>query len=260
MELQGKHAVVTGGSRGIGAAIADSLSAAGAKVTIMGRNMSMLEEKVHEMQDAHTMKDIQAIQCDVTDEASVAKAFALAAEGHGPVDILVNNAGAAISLPFRKIDKAHFQSMLEVNLMGPFLCIQAVLQEMIDKGAGRIINIASTAALKGYRYVAAYSAAKHGVMGLTRSLALEVAGKGVTVNAVCPGFTETDIARDAIKNIMAKTGRTKEQAIAELVVHNPQKRLIQPAEVAASVLWLCGDNAASITGQAIAVAGGEVMS
>jgi len=254
LELQGKHAVVTGGSRGIGAAIADSLSAAGAKVTIMGRNMPLLEEKAHEMQNA------LAIQCDVTDEASVAKAFALAAEGHGPVDILVNNAGAAISLPFRKIDKAHFQSMLEVNLIGPFLCTQAVLQEMIDKGAGRIINVASTAALKGYSYVAAYSAAKHGVMGLTRSLALEVAGKGVTVNAVCPGFTETDIARDAIKNIMAKTGRTKEQAIAELVVHNPQKRLIQPAEVAASVLWLCGDNAASITGQAIAVAGGEVMS
>jgi len=254
LELQGKHAVVTGGSRGIGAAIADSLNAAGAKVTIMGRNMSLLEDKAQEMQDA------LAIQCDVTDEASVAKAFALAAEGYGPVDILVNNAGAAISLPFRKMDKAHFQSMLEVNLMGPFLCIQAVLQEMIDKGAGRIINIASTAALKGYSYVAAYSAAKHGVMGLTRSLALEVAGKGVTVNAVCPGFTETDIARDAIKNIMAKTGRTKEQAIAELVVHNPQKRLIQPAEVAASVLWLCGDNAASITGQAIAVAGGEVMS
>ncbi len=253
LDLHGKHAVVTGGSRGIGAAIADSLSAAGAKVTIMGRNMPLLEDK------AHTMKNVQAIQCDVTDEASVAKAFALAAEGHGPVDILVNNAGAAISLPFRKMDKAHFQSMLEVNLMGPFLCIQAVLQEMIDKGAGRIINVASTAALKGYSYVAAYSAAKHGVMGLTRSLALEVAGKGVTVNAVCPGFTETDIARDAIKNIMAKTGRTKEQAIAELVVHNPQKRLIQPAEVAASVLWLCGDNAASITGQAIAVAGGEVM-
>ncbi|VAX02843.1 D-beta-hydroxybutyrate dehydrogenase, partial [hydrothermal vent metagenome] len=209
---------------------------------------------------AQEMKNALAIQCDVTDEISVAKAFALAVEGHGPVDILVNNAGAAISLPFRKIDKAHFQSMLEVNLMGPFLCIQVVLQEMIDKGAGRIINVASTAALKGYSYVAAYSAAKHGVMGLTRSLALEVAGKGVTVNAVCPGFTETDIARDAIKNIMAKTGRTKEQAIAELVVHNPQKRLIQPAEVAASVLWLCGDNAASITGQAIAVAGGEVMS
>ncbi|MCF6215387.1 MAG: SDR family oxidoreductase [Emcibacter sp.] len=254
LDLHGKHAVVTGGSRGIGAAIADSLNAAGAKVTIMGRNMTPLEAK------ACAMQDVQAIQCDVTDEASVTKAFALAAEGHGPVDILVNNAGAAISLPFRKIDKANFQSMLEVNLLGPFLCIQAVLQEMIDKGAGRIINVASTAALKGYSYVAAYSAAKHGIMGLTRSLALEVAGKGVTVNAVCPGFTETDIARDAIKNIMAKTGRTKEQAIAELVVHNPQKRLIQPEEVAASVLWLCDDNAASITGQAIAVAGGEVMS
>ncbi len=251
--LVGKHAVVTGGGRGIGAVIADSLNEAGAQVTIMGRNMDVLRDKAQQLNDG------LAIQCDVTDEDSVTTAFAAATKQHGPVDILVNNAGAARSLPFIKTDRAHLQQMLDVNLIGPYLCIQAVLQEMIDKKSGRIINIASTAALKGYSYVTAYGAAKHGVLGLTRSLALEMATRGVTVNAVCPGFTDTDIARDAISNIVAKTGRTEDEAIRELVVHNPQKRLIQPDEVAATVLWLCGDKSVSITGQAIAVAGGEVM-
>lgn len=253
MELRGKHAVITGGGRGIGAAIADSLSAAGAKITIMGRNLQTLEDK------AKTLENCFSVQCDVTDDASVNCAFLAATEKYGVVDILVNNAGAAHSRPFKKTDRAHLQHMLDVNLIGPFLCIQAVLQEMIDKKSGRIINIASTAALKGYGYVTAYSAAKHGVLGLTRSLALEMATKGVTVNAVCPGFTETDIARDAVSNIMAKTGRTEDEAIRGLTVHNPQKRLIQPEEVAATVLWLCGESQSSITGQAIAVAGGEVM-
>ena len=253
MELQGKHAVITGGGRGIGAAIADSLAAAGANVTIMGRTLQVLENK------AETLDNCLAVQCDVTDEASVTAAFAQAVAKYGPVDILVNNAGAAHSLPFKKTDRAHLQNMLDVNLIGPYLCIQATLQEMIDKGAGRIINIASTAALRGYRYVAAYSAAKHGLLGLTRSLALEVATKGVTVNAICPGFANTDIAWDAVKNIVAKTGRTEDEAIAELTIHNPQKRLIEPEEVGTSVVWLCNENSASITGQAIAIAGGEVM-
>lgn len=253
MDLQGKHAVVTGGGRGIGAAIADSLTAAGAEVTIMGRNMAVLQDK------AKSLSGCLGVACDVTDAASVEAAFAEAMANKGPVDILVNNAGAAASKPFLKTDQAHLQQMLDVNLIGPYLCIQSVLQKMIDTGSGRIINIASTAALKGYRYVTAYGAAKHAVLGMTRALALEVATKGVTVNAVCPGFTNTDIAREAIKNIMAKTDRTEEQAIAELAIYNPQKRLIEPEEVAANVLWLCGDNAASITGQAITVAGGEIM-
>lgn len=253
MELANKHAVITGGGRGIGAAIADSLCEAGTHVTIMGRNGLVLEEK------ASGLTNCQAVTCDVTNVTSVTAAFDQAREKYGPVDILVNNAGAAQSQPFLKTDPALFRQMLDVNLMGPYHCIQAILQEMIDNGGGRIINIASTAALKGYSYVTAYGAAKHGVLGLTRSLALEMATKGVTVNAVCPGFTDTDIARDAIRNIVAKTGRTEDEAIRELVVHNPQKRLIQPEEVAASVLWLCGREASSITGQAIAVAGGEVM-
>lgn len=253
MELQDKHIVITGGGRGIGAAIADSLSAAGAKITIMGRNMKVLAHK------AKTLKDCFAVSCDVTDDLSVTAAFTSAKDKFGPVDILINNAGAAYSLPFKKTDRAHLQNMLDVNLIGPYLCIQAVLQEMIDKKSGRIINIASTAALKGYGYVTAYCAAKHGLLGLTRSLALEMATKNITVNAVCPGFTETDIARDAIRNIMAKTGRTEHEAIGELTVHNPQKRFIQPEEVATTVLWLCSESASSITGQAIAVAGGEVM-
>ncbi|NOZ66136.1 MAG: SDR family oxidoreductase [Alphaproteobacteria bacterium] len=248
-----KHAVVTGGGRGIGAAIADSLANAGANVTIMGRNEQILLDK------AKTLSSGYAVACDITDGDSVTTAFAAATAKFGQVDILINNAGAARSLPFLKGDRAHLQAMLDVNLIGPYLCIHAVLQEMIDKGQGRIINIASTAALKGYRYVTAYCAAKHAILGLTRSLALEMATKGVTVNAVCPGFTNTDIARDAIQNIMAKTGRTKDQAIAELTIHNPQKRLIEPEEVAATVAWLCQDSAASITGQAIAVDGGEVM-
>ncbi|MCF8474718.1 MAG: SDR family oxidoreductase [Emcibacter sp.] len=253
MGLAGKHAVITGGGRGIGAAIADSLSAAGAKVTIMGRNQEILDQK------AKSLPDCFAISCDVTDELSVTNAFVMAKNHHGSVNILINNAGQAQSLPFKKTDRAHVQRMLDVNYIGPYLCIQTCLQDMVDGNNGRIINVASTAALKGYSYVTAYSAAKHAILGLTRSLALELANKGVTVNAVCPGFTNTDIARDAIKNIVAKTGRTENEAIAELTLHNPQKRLIEPCEVAETVLWLCGDKSASITGQAIAVAGGEVM-
>lgn len=256
MALAGKHAVVTGGARGIGAACARALLLHGARVTIAGRDAQALAHAVEEM---GALGEIAAQRIDVCDAASVQAGFAAIAARGGRVDILVNNAGQAAPAPFLKTDAAHWQRMLDVNLSGTFHCTQAALPAMLAAGWGRIVNVASTAGLTGYRYVAAYVAAKHGVVGLTRALALEVAAKGVTVNAVCPGYTETEIVRDAVANIMAKTGRTEEQARAELAAGNPQQRLVQPEEVADAVAWLCQPGAAAMNGQAIAVAGGEVM-
>lgn len=245
------HALVTGGGRGIGRAIAASLVKAGATVTIMGRNRAVLDEVVA-AGDAH-----HAVSADVSDQAAMQAAISEAAKRQ-PIDILVANAGAAESAPFLKSDAALFQRMMDVNFMGVVHATHAVLPDMVARRSGRIIAVASTAGLKGYGYVSAYVAAKHAVIGLVRSLALEVATKSVTVNAVCPGFTETDLLEGSIDNIMSKTGRTREQAIAELAKHNPQGRLVKPEEVADAVLWLCGAGAGSITGQSIAVAGGEV--
>jgi NAD(P)-dependent dehydrogenase (short-subunit alcohol dehydrogenase family) len=191
----------------------------------------------------------------VSDAASVAAAFARA----GAADILVNNAGQAASAPILRTDGEMWQRMLDVNLTGAYHCIQAALPGMLDGGWGRIVNVASTAGLTGYRYVAAYCAAKHGLVGLTRALALELATKGITVNAVCPGYTETGIVQDAVANIVRKTGRSEQQARAELAAGNPQGRLVQPDEVAHAVAMLCMPAAAAMNGQAIAVAGGEVM-
>jgi NAD(P)-dependent dehydrogenase (short-subunit alcohol dehydrogenase family) len=198
-----------------------------------------------------------AVVADVADRASVSAAIAEAA-ARLPIDMLIANAGAAVSAPFVKSDAELFRQMMDVNFMGVVHAVQAVLPAMKQKRHGRIVAIASTAGLKGYAYVSAYSAAKHAVVGLVRSLALEMATSGVTVNAVCPGFTDTDLISGSIDNIMSKTGRSREAALAELAKHNPQGRLVTPEEVADAVLWLCGDSAGSITGQAIAVAGGEV--
>ena len=258
LPLAGKHALVTGGSRGIGAACAQALLSRGARVTLAGRDADSLAAAQASMR-AMSPADIAIQVLDVADEDSVRAGFAAAAERLGRIDILVNNAGQAAAAPFGKTDAALWQRMLDVNLTGTFHCTQAALPAMLEAKWGRIVNVASTAGLTGYRYTAAYTAAKHGVVGLTRALALEVATKGVTVNAVCPGYTETDIVRDAVANIVAKTGRGEQEARAELAAGNPQKRLVQSGEVANAVVWLCLAESAAMNGQSIAVAGGEVM-
>jgi 3-hydroxybutyrate dehydrogenase len=245
------HALVTGGGRGIGRAIALALTQSGATVTVLGRDRVTLDDAI-----ASGAARFAAV-ADVADQAAVSTAISEAA-ARQPIDILIANAGAAESALFAKSDAALFRRMMDVNFMGVVHAVQAALPSMKGRPYGRIVAVASTAGLKGYAYVSAYSAAKHAVVGLVRSLALELASTSVTVNAVCPGFTETDLVAGSIDNIMSKTGRTREQAVAELARHNPQGRLIQPSEVADTVLWLCGEGAGAITGQAIAVAGGEV--
>lgn len=254
--LAGRHALVTGGGRGIGAAIARQLLGHGARVSLVGRNAAVLEATVAGLQ---AYGEVDGFTADVAQSASVGHAFNQAREKFGRIAILVNNAGQAASAPFLKTDAEIWQQMLAVNLTGTFHCTQAALPDMLAEKWGRVVNVASTAGLTGYGYVAAYCAAKHGVIGLTRSLALEMATKGITVNAVCPGYTETDIVKDAVANIVAKTGRSEQQALAELAAGNPQKRLVQPDEVANAVLWLCLPGSEAMNGQSVAVAGGEVM-
>ena len=245
------HALVTGGGRGIGREIAAMLVRAGVTVTVLGRDRAALDEAVA-VGAAHF-----AGTADVADQAGLGAAIAAAAERQ-PIEILVANAGIAESAPFAKSDAALFRRLMDVNFMGVVHAIQAALPSMRQRPYGRIVAVASTAGLKGYPYVSAYVASKHAVIGLVRSLALELASTHVTVNAVCPGFTDTELVSRSIETIMKKTGRTRDQAIAELTVHNPQRRLVTPREVADTVLWLCGADASAITGQAIAVAGGEM--
>ena len=253
--LNGQHAVVTGGGSGIGAAIAHVLVTAGAQVTLMGRDAARLAYQAGVLSEAGT---VHAQSVDVTSADSVAAAFAAARE-NGFIDILVNNAGQAEAAPFAKTDLALWKRMLDVNLTGVFLCTQEVLPAMVERRGGRIVNVASTAGQMGYAYVAAYCAAKHGVIGMTRSLALEVATRGVTVNAVCPGYTETGLLDQSIEKIVAQTGRSEEEAREALLRSNPQRRFVTPDEVASSALWLCLPESRSITGQTISISGGEVM-
>jgi len=249
--IVGAHALVTGGGSGVGRAIALVLADAGATVTICGRRMEPLEAVAAERSAIH------AIAADVTDQASMDQLYKEAEAARGTVDIVIANAGIASSAPAARTTLDDWRRMLDVNLTGAFLTVRPALEGMVQRKTGRIVFVASVAGLKGYGYVAPYVASKHGVIGLMRALAVEFAKTAITVNAVCPGFVETEMLSESVARIVEKTGRTEEEARSSLKATNPQGRFIQPEEVASAVLWLCSPGAASVTGQAISVSGGE---
>jgi NAD(P)-dependent dehydrogenase (short-subunit alcohol dehydrogenase family) len=255
--LNGRHALVTGAGSGIGAAIATTLAEAGASISLAGRRRESLEDTAGAIgaEQALVLADF-----DVTNAAAIERGLTSARGRFGPIDLLVNNAGEAPSASFDKTDPDLWSRVIAVDLTGVFLVTRATLPDLKGHGPyARIVNIASTAGLVGYAYVSAYCAAKHGVIGLTRALALELAQTGITVNAVCPGFTDTPLLRKAAETISAKTGRSKGETLEKFAAANPQGRLVTPREVADAVLWLVAPGSSSINGQAIVVAGGEVM-
>jgi NAD(P)-dependent dehydrogenase (short-subunit alcohol dehydrogenase family) len=254
--LAGQHALITGGGSGIGFATARRLASLGASLTLVGRAIDRLEAAAAALQ-ATTRCD--AIQADVGDAAAVRRAFAAQDERGRSLRILINSAGTAKGAKFTETDWPVWEEMLRVNLTGVYHCMREALPRIVAAGGGRIVTVASTAGLIGYPYVSAYCAAKHGVIGLTRALAAEYALRGVTLNAVCPGYTDTDMTQRTVANIVARTGRTEDETRAALSAHNPQRRLVTPDEVAATVAWLCLPESAAINGQAISVSGGEVM-
>jgi NAD(P)-dependent dehydrogenase (short-subunit alcohol dehydrogenase family) len=250
--LSGRHALVTGGGRGIGRAVAAALSAAGATVTVLGRQQAALDEAVAAGDAAGV------IVADVTDAAAIEAGVKAAEAARGPFDILVANAGGVSTAPFGKTDPAQFQKLFDLNVMGIVHATRAVLPGMVGRKFGRIVAVASTAGLKGYPYVSAYCTTKHAVVGLVRSLAVETAKTGVTVNAVCPGYTDTDLVRDSVASVSGKTGKSHEDVVAQYVKDVPMARLIKPEEVAAAVVYLCSVEAAAVTGTAMTIAGGEI--
>ena len=253
--LAGRHAVVTGASRGIGAAIAASLAAEGVLVTLFGRDQDTLNGVSRSLGGPDRAFPVVA---DVAEQASVQGAFDAARRHFGPVHLLINNAGQAASAKFIDTDEALWHRLMAVNVTGTYLCTRQAVPDMLAEKFGRIVNVASIAGLRGGAFISAYAASKHAVIGLTRSLAVEYATRNITVNSVCPGFVDTDIVKDAIANIRNKTGRSDSEALAVLVAGNPQRRLIQPQEVADTVMWLCKPGSESVTGQSIVLAGGEV--
>lgn len=253
-----RHAFVTGAGSGIGKAIALALAAEGHIVSLAGRRAGPLETVREEIRGAGGEAFVHD-GFDVTDAVAVERGIAAAIASAGEIAVLVNCAGEAPSAPFEKTDFALWQRVLSINLTGVYIVTQAALPSVRRAGKGRIVNVASTAGLTGYAYVSAYCASKHGVIGLTRALALELARTDVTVNAVCPGFTDTPLIDGALDTITEKTGRSREEARASLARSNPQGRLVSPAEVAHTVSWLVSEGATAITGQAIAVAGGEIL-
>ena len=254
-QLAGRHAVITGASRGIGAEIARTLASAGARVSLFARDETRLATLAEELGGSNNAAPIAV---DVTDPQSVRAGFATACERFGPPHILINNAGQATSKKFTDVDDALWNRIMSVNVTGVFLCTREALPHMLQLGFGRIVNIASTAGLRGAPYMSTYVASKHAVIGLTKSLALEVATKSITVNAVCPGYTETDMVTQAVDNITARSGRSKSEALEHILATNPQHRLIAPKEVADAVLWLCAPGTQSVTGQSIVISGGAV--
>lgn len=252
MALDGRHAFVTGGGRGIGRAIAAALAAAGCSVTIAGRTEAALRETVAAGLAAGY------VIADVTDSDAMERQVAAASAERGNIDILINNAGTAVGSPFVKTPPSLFQDMWDMHVMGAVYASQAILPGMIARGFGRIVNVASTASLRGYVNFSAYCAAKHAILGLTRALAMETAKSGVTVNAVCPGYTDTDLVRGGIEQIAARSGRPSEVVLAEFEQIAPIGRLIRPEEVAAATLYLCSPDAAAVTGTTLTLAGGEM--
>ncbi|MEQ9675289.1 MAG: SDR family NAD(P)-dependent oxidoreductase [Roseovarius indicus] len=251
MSVSGSHVVITGGGSGVGAEMARVFAGEGAKVTILGRSYAPLKEVADET-------GALPLAADVTQRANLDAALGQAREVNGPVAIAIANAGAAPSAPFRKVTAEDFSASLAVNLEGVFHLWQACHEEMAAAGWGRLIAIASTAGLKGYPYVSPYCASKHGVVGLTRALAQELGRTGITVNAICPGFIDTPLLSNSIEAITAKTGKSEDEARAQLYAGNPQKRFVETGEVAGTALWLCSKAAASVSGHALSLSGGEI--
>lgn len=251
--LEGRHAVVTGAGGGIGSVIAKVLAGAGAQITLLGRNVSAMEAVAEQLGGK-----AYVVKCDVTRPEEVVSTFQDILLAQGPIHILINNAGEALTESFLETSLEHWNHLMEVNVTGAFLCSRAALPSMLQAGWGRVVNVASTAGLRGYPYASAYVAAKHALVGLTRALALEFARKNITVNAVCPGFTETRLLHESVARVAMRTGRSEAEIRAELAKYNPQGRFVTAEEVAHAVLFLCSPQAGAINGQAISISGGEV--